>query len=101
GSAAGPKEAYLRSAAGFTYMVDRGFGRAWSPQMEVLFARPFGGDAEWDVVPQMQVSLSKIQHVVVAAGVRVPVSQRDERRAAVVSYLVWDWFDGPFTKFWK
>ena len=30
--------------------------------------------SEWDVVPQLQVSLSKIQHVVVAAGVRVPVN---------------------------
>ncbi len=96
-----PKEAYLRSAAGFTYLADRGFGRAWSPQVEVLFARPFGGGAEWDVVPQMQVTLSKIQHVSVAGGVRIPVNRRDERGAAVVTYLLWDWFDGPFTRFWK
>jgi mono/diheme cytochrome c family protein len=94
-------EVYLRSAAGFTYLADRGFGRAWSPQLEVLFARPFDGDAEWDLVPQMQVTLSKIQHVSVAGGVRIPLSQRGERRAAVVTYLVWDWFDGPFTSFWK
>ncbi len=99
GSAA--KEAYLRSAVGFTYLADRSFGRAWSPQVEVLFARPFGGSAEWDVVPQMQVTLSKIQHVSVAGGVRIPLSQRGERGAAVVSYLLWDWFDGPFTSFWK
>ena len=96
-----PKEAYLRTALGLTHMADRGFGRSWSPQVEVLFARPFGEAAEWDVVPQLQVSLSKIQHVVIAAGVRVPVTQRDERGAAFVSYLLWDWFDGPFTKFWK
>jgi mono/diheme cytochrome c family protein len=99
GSAA--KEAYVRSAVGFTYLADRGFGRAWSPQVEVLFARPFGGPAEWDVVPQMQVTLSKIQHVSIAGGVRIPLSQRGDRRAAVVSYLLWDWFDGPFTSFWK
>ena len=99
GSAA--KEAYLRSALGFTYLADRGFGRAWSPQVEVLFANPFGGAAEWDVVPQVQVTLSKIQHVSVAGGVRIPLNQRGERRAAVVSYLLWDWFDGPFTSFWK
>jgi len=95
------KEAYLRTAIGFTHMADRGFGRSWSPQLEVLMAHPFAGDAEWDVVPQLQVSLSKIQHVVVAGGVRIPVNARDERGTAVVTYLLWDWFDGPFTSFWK
>ena len=55
---------------------------------------PFGGPAEWDVVPQLQVTLSKIQHVSVAGGVRIPLTQRDDRGAAVVSYLLWDWFDG-------
>jgi mono/diheme cytochrome c family protein len=96
-----PKEAYLRSALGVTYLADRGFGRSWSPQVELLFARPAGGEAEWDAVPQLQVSLSKIQHVVMAVGVRVPLNGREDRGTAVVSYLLWDWFDGPFTKFWK
>jgi mono/diheme cytochrome c family protein len=96
-----PKEAYLRTAAGFTYLADRSFGRAWSPQVELLFAKPFGGAGEWDVVPQMQVTLSKIQHVSVAGGVRIPLSQRSERSVSVVTYLLWDWFDGPFTRFWK
>ena len=64
-------------------------------------ARPFGEHAEWDVVPQLQVSLSKIQHVIIAGGVRIPVNARDERGTAVVTYLLWDWFDGPFTSFWK
>ena len=95
------KEAYLRSAIGFTYMTDRGFGRSWSPQVEVLWARPFGSESEWDVVPQLQVTLSKIQHVVIAGGVRIPVDAHGERGTAIVSYLLWDWFDGPFTSFWK
>lgn len=97
----GTKEAYLRSALGFTYMADRGFGRSWSPQIELLMARPFGEHAEWDIVPQLQVSLSKIQHVMIAGGVRIPVNARDERGATIVTYLLWDWFDGPFTSFWK
>ena len=100
-SSRAPNEAYLRTAIGFTHMADRGFGRTWSPQLEVLLARPFDGDAEWDVVPQLQVSLSKIQHVMVAGGVRIPVNGRDERGTAIVTYLLWDWFDGPFTSFWK
>ena len=74
------KEAYLRTAIGFTHMADRGFGRSWSPQVEVLLARPFGEHTEWDVVPQLQISLSKIQHVMIAGGVRMPVNARDERR---------------------
>ena len=97
----GTREAYLRTAFGFTHMADRGFGRSWSPQVEVLLGRPFGERSEWDLVPQLQVSLSKIQHVVVAAGVRVPLNARDDRGPAVVTYLLWDWFDGPFTAFWK
>ena len=78
-----PKEAYLRTAMGFTHMADRGFGRSWSPQLEVLLARPFGGDAEWDVVPQLQVSLSKIQHVMRGRRrARCRSTQRDERGTA-------------------
>lgn len=96
-----PKEAYLRTAIGFTHMAERGFGRSWSPQVELLMAHPFGEHPEWDVVPQLQISLSKIQHVMIAGGVRIPVNARDERGAAVVTYLLWDWFDGPFTSFWK
>jgi mono/diheme cytochrome c family protein len=97
----GTPESYLRTAVGFTHMADRGFGRSWSPQVEVLWARPFGERSEWDIVPQLQVSLSKLQHVVVAAGVRVPVNARDDRSPSIVTYLLWDWFDGPFTSFWK
>jgi mono/diheme cytochrome c family protein len=96
-----PKEAYVRAAIGFTHMGDRGFGRSWSPQVEVLMAHPFGEKAEWDVVPQLQVSLSKLQHVMLAGGVRIPVNARDQRGTAIVTYLLWDWFDGPFTSFWK
>ena len=96
-----PKEAFLRTAIGVTYMADRGFGRSWSPQVEVLMAHPFGQKTEWDIAPQLQVSLSKIQHVMVAGGVRIPVNARGERGTAVVTYLLWDWFDGPFTSFWK
>ena len=97
----GSKEGYLRSAIGFTHMADRGFGRSWSPQLEVLATRPAGSRIEWDLVPQLQVSLSKIQHVIVAGGIRVSVNARGERGTALVTYLLWDWFDGPFTSFWK
>jgi mono/diheme cytochrome c family protein len=95
------KEAYLRTAIGTTFAQDRGFGRAWSPQVEVLWARPFGEESEWDVVPQIQVSLSKLQHVLIAGGVRVPLTQREERHPQVLVYFLWDWFDGGLFSFWK
>ena len=58
------------------------WGRAWSPMVEILGARELedGSEAEWDVLPQVQVSLSTRQHVLLNIGVRTPISQRRERR---------------------
>ena len=78
----GADEGFVRTAFGYTLAQDRGVGRAWSPMAEVLVARPEGGPAEWDVVPQVQVSLSKLQHVLLNVGVRVPLTQRDRTQAA-------------------
>jgi mono/diheme cytochrome c family protein len=100
-SSRGAREAFVRSAIGTTVAGDRGFGRAWSPQVEILWARPERSASEWDVVPQVQVTLSKLQHVMLAAGVRVPLTQRDERRTQALVYLLWDWFDGGFFEMWR
>ena len=97
----GENEGFLRTAIGYTFAQDQGFGRAWSPMTEVIVAKPQHGPAEWDVVPQMQVSLSKLQHVLVSAGVRIPVNERADRHYQVLTYLLWDWFDGGFFQFWK
>lgn len=98
----GEKEAFWRTAVGITIEQGR-FGRAWSPMVEVLRARELqaGVPAEWDVVPQMQVTLNKRQHLMINAGVRVPVTGRDEgRRAQVITYFLWDWFDGSLRDGW-
>jgi hypothetical protein len=97
----GQREGFVRTAFGYTLAEDQGFGRAWSPMLEVLAAKPENGDAEWDVVPQVQVSLSKLQHVLVNVGVRVPLSERQERKPEVLVYLLWDWFDGGLFQFWR
>jgi len=97
----GQNEGFLRAALGYTVAQDRGFGRAWSPMAEVLLARPTGGNTEWDVVPQMQVSLSKLQHVLISVGVRVPVNERHDRKPEFLTYFLWDWFDGGLFQFWK
>jgi mono/diheme cytochrome c family protein len=97
----GTREAFLRTGLGTTVAQEAGFGRAWSPQVELLWAKPEGEAAEWDVVPQIQITLSKLQHVMVAVGVRIPVTQRGERPTQGLVYLLWDWFDGSFFDFWK
>ena len=46
--------------------------------LEVLGARSFGAPTDWDVVPQLQVSLSGLQHVLLNVGLRIPVQQPRE-----------------------
>ncbi|MCM3878933.1 MAG: cytochrome c [Vicinamibacterales bacterium] len=96
-----PKEAFWRAAVGTSFLEHR-FGRAWTPMVEVLGAREIvsGAASEWDVLPQMQVSLSTRQHVLVSAGVRVPLNDRADRGTSVLIYLLWDWFDGGLLSGW-
>ena len=68
---------------------------------EVLLTHPDDGSAEWDVVPQMQVTLSKLQHIMLSVGVRVPLNERADRTPHVLTYFLWDWFDGGLFAFWK
>jgi hypothetical protein len=95
-------EGFWRAAAGKSFTEGR-FGRTWSPMVEVLGARELvGGEASlWDVVPQMQVTLSRRQHVMINGGVRIPLNDRAERRARVIVYLLWDWFDGALMDGWR
>lgn len=97
-----PAEAFWRAAAGFTVQQHR-FGRSWSPIVELLGVREAvsGERVHWDAVPQLQVSLSHRQHVLLNAGVRVPLTQRTERGASFMAYLLWDWFDGGLTDGWR
>jgi mono/diheme cytochrome c family protein len=94
-------EAIWRAALGTT--LTQGFGRAWSPIVELLGARALGAGnaAEWDVLPQMQVTLSRRQHVRGSVGVRLPVNARAERPRELVAYLLWDWFDGGLFEGWR
>lgn len=96
------KEAFWRMAFGQTIAQNGGFGRAWSPMVELVAARELdrGEDAQWDVVPQMQVSLSRLQHVLLNVGLRVPVTERAGRSKTVMAYLLWDWFDGGLFDRW-
>jgi len=94
--------AYWRTAIGRTFKEDS-WGRVWSPMVEVLGDKELvdGAKAEWDLVPQMQVSLSVFQHVLLDGGVRLPVTERQTRSKEVVVYLLWDWFDGGLFELWR
>jgi mono/diheme cytochrome c family protein len=96
-------EAFWRGAIGKTFAQDGGFGRTWSPMVELLGAREVesGAAVDWDILPQVQVSLSKRQHILMSAGYRIPLNNADVRQKAFVVYLLWDWFDGGFFSGWK
>jgi hypothetical protein len=96
------REAFWRTAIGKSFIADR-FGRSWTPMIEIVGSKPFdgAGPAEWDVVPQMQVTLSRRQHIAINAGVRVPLNHRDNRPAQVLTYFLWDWFDGALLDGWR
>jgi mono/diheme cytochrome c family protein len=101
-STGGDREYFWRAAIGKTF-VSGAYGRAWSPILEVLADREIGIDAatHWDVLPQMQVSLSKRQHILINGGVRIPLNGRSGRGTQVLTYLLWDWFDGGIRDGWR
>ncbi|HEU4618340.1 MAG TPA: cytochrome c [Gammaproteobacteria bacterium] len=92
----------LRTAIGRTWTQGGGYGRSWTPMLELLAARELtsGADTELDVVPQLQVSLSRRQHIMAGAGFRVPATQRSDRATQFVFYLLWDWYDGGVLEGW-
>lgn len=96
------REAFWRVAIGKTFTQGR-FGRSWSPMVEWLAARDLeeGARVQWDVVPQMQVTLNRRQHIMINVGVRVPVNERAGRSTQVITYFLWDWFDGGLLNGWR
>ncbi len=94
-------EFFWRAAIGRSFAAARGFGRLWSPMLEVLGSADTAfEETSWSVLPQMQVTLSARQHIRVNAGVEIPVNRAEERPTRVVFYFLWDWFDGGLTDGW-
>jgi mono/diheme cytochrome c family protein len=97
-----PHQAFWRGALGTTVPFGS-ISRIWSPMVEILGTRDLisGASAEWDVLPQFQISLSARQHVRANVGVSIPVTETDSRHQQLLAYLLWDWFDGGFFEGWK
>ena len=74
----------------------------YQPMIELLAKRDLvsGARTDWDVLPGAQVTINKRQHVRLAAGVRLPVTDADVRTKSVIVYLLWDWYEGGFLQGW-
>jgi len=95
-------ELAISAAYGRSFASAGPYGRAWTPIVELLGKRELesGATTSWDLVPQLQVSLNRRQHVLASAGLRVPANQRDARDVELVMYLLWDWYDGGVLEGW-
>jgi mono/diheme cytochrome c family protein len=95
------REGFLRAALGWTTTTGE-FGRAWSPILEILAARELASDGEvnLDIVPQIQITLNKRQHIMFNIGVRTALNNRSRENTQIVFYLLWDWFDGTLFEGW-
>jgi hypothetical protein len=97
-----PQTVFYRTAVGQSFAQDHGLGRLWSPMVEFLADRNLvdGAKTNWDILPEMQVTISRRQHVRANIGVRTPMNNTAGRSRQVVFYLLWDWGDGKLTEGW-
>src|SRR5213594_1402558 len=97
-----PQSVFWLSALGQSFAADHGLGRLWSPMVEFLADRELtrGAKTNWDLVPQMQVTISRRQHIKANLGVRTPVSNTAGRPVQLMFYVLWDWQDGKLTEGW-
>lgn len=97
-----PQSIFFNVAVGQIIGADHGLGRAWSPMFEFLAQRDLidGAKTDWDVLPQLQVTLSHRQHIRGDIGVRVPVTNTFGRPVQLQLYFLWDWQDGKLTEGW-
>jgi len=98
-----PQSLFWRAAIGQALAGDHRLGRMWSPMVEFLAVRDLkdGAKTNWDVLPEMQVTISARQHVRFDLGVRNPVTNTAGRDKQLVFYLLWDWADGKLWEGWK
>jgi cytochrome c5 len=98
-----PRSMFWRAAMGQSLAPDHGLGRLFSPQLEFLADRNFepGAATDWDILPEMQVTVSRRQHVRAAVGVRTPFTDTAGRSPQVEFYMLWDWADGKLWEGWR
>ena len=55
---------------------------------------------DWDIMPEIQVTLSPRQHIRADIGVRTPITDTADRNPQIYFYILWDWADGHFWNGW-
>jgi mono/diheme cytochrome c family protein len=97
-----PQSIFFNTALGQSFAGEHGMGRLWSPMVEFLAARDLIDRAKtnWDLLPQMQVTISRRQHIRGDLGVRIPVNNTSGRPVQLMFYLLWDWQDGRLNEGW-
>ncbi len=97
-----PQLLFWRTALGKSFAASQGLGRLWTPMVEFTADRELsaGAKTNWDVTPQMQVTVSRRQHIRASIGVRKPATNTAGRPAQVMFYLLWDRADGKLTEGW-
>jgi mono/diheme cytochrome c family protein len=97
-----PRAYYLRTAIGKTFAQEGGLGRRWSPMVEFIADRDLvsGARTNWDLVPEIQIPMSKRMHVLGSIGVRLPINNTADRQKQLMFYVLWDWVDGSLKEGW-
>jgi hypothetical protein len=97
-----PNAFFWRAAAGKTFTQNGKVGRAWTPMLEFLADRDYttGAKTNWDIAPEVQITLNKRQHVRVGIGVRTPINNTAGRSTQIAIYGLWDFFDGGLREGW-
>jgi Cytochrome C oxidase, cbb3-type, subunit III len=97
-----PQALFWRTAIGQSIAANHGLGRLWSPMVEFVADRDLvdGAKTNWDIVPEMQVTLSRRQHVRMNLGFRQPFANTAGRQSQLVFYILWDRADGKVTEGW-
>lgn len=97
-----PQSLFWRAALGQSFAPDHGLGRLWSPMLEFVADRDLVDRAKtnWDVIPEMQVTISRRQHIRANLGFSHPFTNTSGRPSQIVFYLLWDWADGKLTEGW-
>ena len=97
-----PQTVFWRTAFGQSFAANHGLGRLWTPMVEFVADRDLVDRTKtnWDVVPEMQVTISRRQHIRANLGFRKPFTNLAGRQSQVVFYILWDWADGKLTEGW-
>jgi hypothetical protein len=97
-----PQSWFFNSAIGQSFAADHKLGRLWTPMFEFVGTHNLvtGAKTDWDIIPEMQVTISRRQHIRGDLGLRIPVTETTGRQKAIVFYLLWDWQDGKLTEGW-